>query len=358
MNSCEFCGYDEGWVRNSPWDFIEHRGKDDIHYVVQCKVCGALGPESKTKEGAIEKWNGSLTSAQNLNDFNNMLDENMGGAAGGAAGTSIPGMGTAVPPGTQTGGKGSGDNWGNTIGMYTQAGTIKGNKKKKKKKKKYIKENLDETLLKGRAHDIFKPTPQEEILPKLKKLSKEELNYRIIDALLTKDKKLYNLLVLAGADKITINDIGTDTFIEHFADINESPMHLYLSRKKMKELFDYFKRGYKIKCIIWSEDDDWNDWVSSRKYLKKGWKEFSYEDNVDQTEYILIKPPTIKENKELEETANLNPYDKIGMGIAKKMGVKTPFKKKKSSKNQNAMKQHKFEHEIITLDNFLKENNN
>jgi FMN phosphatase YigB (HAD superfamily) len=57
--------------------------------------------------------------------------------------------------------------------------------------------------------------------------------------------------------------------------------------------------------------------------------------------------------KKLEEE-NINPYDKIGMAMAKKMGVKPPFKKKKSKGNQNAMVQQKFEHQIISLDEFTK----
>jgi hypothetical protein len=45
--------------------------------------------------------------------------------------------------------------------------------------------------------------------------------------------------------------------------------------------------------------------------------------------------------KKIEED-NINPYDKLGNAMAKKMGVKTPFKKKKDSKNQNAMVQKEF----------------
>ncbi len=36
---------------------------------------------------------------------------------------------------------------------------------------------------------------------------------------------------------------------------------------------------------------------------------------------------------------NVSPYDKIGQYMLKKMGVKTPFKKKKARGNQNSMKQ-------------------
>jgi hypothetical protein len=48
----------------------------------------------------------------------------------------------------------------------------------------------------------------------------------------------------------------------------------------------------------------------------------------------------------------VSPYDKIGQMMLKKAKVKSVFKKKKSKSNQNAMVQQKFEHEIITFDEF------
>ena len=69
-----------------------------------------------------------------------------------------------------------------------------------------------------------------------------------------------------------------------------------------------------------------------------------------------MKTKVIKEN-------NINPYDKIGTAIAAKMRVPMTFtkkyskKSKKHSKNQNAVKQKKFEHQIITLDAFIKKLN-
>ena len=63
-----------------------------------------------------------------------------------------------------------------------------------------------------------------------------------------------------------------------------------------------------------------------------------------------IRAKTVKES-------NLNPYDKIGIAMAKKMKVKLPFQKINKKENQNAMKQQKLEHQIITLDEFTKEIN-
>ena len=61
-----------------------------------------------------------------------------------------------------------------------------------------------------------------------------------------------------------------------------------------------------------------------------------------------------KKKKKLEEE-NINPYDKIGMAMAKKMKVKPPFKKGKESGNQNSVKTAKFEHEIMPYNQFMNE---
>jgi len=51
------------------------------------------------------------------------------------------------------------------------------------------------------------------------------------------------------------------------------------------------------------------------------------------------KGKKIKLVKESLNEENINPYDKLGMAMAKKMGIKPPFKKKKDKKNQNSMVQ-------------------
>jgi len=51
------------------------------------------------------------------------------------------------------------------------------------------------------------------------------------------------------------------------------------------------------------------------------------------------KGRNIKLVKESLDENNINPYDKLGMAMAGKMGIKPPFKKKKSKGNQNAMTQ-------------------
>jgi len=93
--------------------------------------------------------------------------------------------------------------------------------------------------------------------------------------------------------------------------------------------------------------DNWGNTIGGKPYTQSG------EPKRKKKKVLTAK----KKTKKLEEE-NLNPYDKLGMSMAKKMGVKPPFKKKKSSTNQNAMTQRKFEHEIITFDEFKKLNEN
>jgi len=143
MKSCNFCGFDDGWSEQSPFD----RNK----FVVKCNVCGAIGPESKTREGAEKKWNGYLkTFATRSEYFNKAIEEDAMGGVGAPMATlnNTPGMGNAQPAksaamsGTQQysqSAKGSGDKWGNTLGPYTQG---KNKKKKVKLKTKKTNENF------------------------------------------------------------------------------------------------------------------------------------------------------------------------------------------------------------------------
>ena len=120
MNVCPFCNYDEGWVRES--------SLNPNKYTVICKVCGAIGPESTTREGAEDKWNGTL---KDLDAQQIRLSENVGAPM--TTLTNTPGMGNAQPASVaaMTGSQqmsssciGSGDKWDN------------GGKKKKNKKRK------------------------------------------------------------------------------------------------------------------------------------------------------------------------------------------------------------------------------
>ncbi|MCK9446929.1 hypothetical protein M0Q50_08785 [bacterium] len=84
--------------------------------------------------------------------------------------------------------------------------------------------------------------------------------------------------------------------------------------------------------------DKWDNTINKKPYTQKG--------------ILNVKR---KSNKKPIEESNINPYDKLGTSMAKKMKVKTPFRKIKSKSNQNSMKQRTFEHNIITFEEFLNE---
>lgn len=115
MRNCPFCASKDCRVRtyNSP---VHTRV---VHYRVQCDDCGAEGPQSKTKDGAISKWNGKL------------MEDVMGGVATPAATLSnVPGMGNAVPAGADS--IGSGDKFGDDIASTTSDKKEKSKKNQKK----------------------------------------------------------------------------------------------------------------------------------------------------------------------------------------------------------------------------------
>lgn len=90
--------------------------------------------------------------------------------------------------------------------------------------------------------------------------------------------------------------------------------------------------------------DSWGNSINKKPYTQAN------KPNLKVTK----KKKVVRKKKKLEEE-NINPYDKLGIGMAKKMNIKLPFKKKKTKGNQNSMVQQKFEHQIITLEDFMNE---
>jgi len=125
MKQCPFCGFNEGWIK------IHEDG-----FKVECNVCKSSGPKSKTREGAIKKWNGSLKNID-LDSLNIALEENVGAPM--STLNNTPGIGNAVPPSSNN--LGSGDKWGGST-LYTQSGNKKKRKVYKKTKKKLNENNI------------------------------------------------------------------------------------------------------------------------------------------------------------------------------------------------------------------------
>jgi hypothetical protein len=96
--------------------------------------------------------------------------------------------------------------------------------------------------------------------------------------------------------------------------------------------------------------DKWSNTIGGKPYTQSGSPKRKKKKTLSTKK---------KKAKYVEEAANTNPYDKVADMMIKRMGpeTKSPFKKKKSKINQNAMTQKKFEHHIITLDEFVKQIN-
>jgi hypothetical protein len=117
MRACPFCGFNEGWTKESSYT-------KPIRYKVICNVCDSSGPESSTPEMAEKKWDGILSKIDDDKKFKAILKEDMGGASTPMTTTvNTPGVGNAQLPkmAAMTGNqqasndsKGSGDKYGDT----------------------------------------------------------------------------------------------------------------------------------------------------------------------------------------------------------------------------------------------------
>ena len=96
--------------------------------------------------------------------------------------------------------------------------------------------------------------------------------------------------------------------------------------------------------------DNWNNSISKKPYTQAN------KPNLKMTKKKKIVKKKKKLVKETISENNISPYDKLGVSMAKKLNIKLPFKKKKEKGNQNAITQQKFEHQIVTLEDFMNEN--
>jgi FMN phosphatase YigB (HAD superfamily) len=244
------------------------------------------------------------------------LNEDMGGVGAPMATLSnTPGMGNATPASmsattgaqfTSNAAKGSGDLWGKGINKkpYTQSSVSKRKRKKSMKKKK-----VQEAF-------IEKSDP-------------------IRDMGIGKIKGLWDYTPEEAAVEIWLNR-------KPWVQKGISEARRYGSTYTISPLMLTYQG---CKSLAFEPDNEMI--IVLAKLLQK---------EIDKSikDYTIIISPNVKylRTNDIDES-NINPYDKIGTSMAKKMKVKAPFKRVKSSKNQNAMKQ-SFEHEIITLDEYTK----
>jgi len=234
---------------------------------------------------------------------------------------NTPGMGNVVPAGV--GKIGSGDKWSNTVGgkPYTQAGQIKKKKKKTMKKRKYVKEDLNESILLLSAITLA-------------------LSTIITSYAITHHKELRETKNLKDLVKHIFNiDTDIQKIIKRLAKEPEV-IRAFMHPKK----YDVLKT---LKEFLSPDEFKYIQNITLKKLLQEipGGK---IEYNVDDKDKTLMN---IQEE-------NTNPYnDDTTIGKLLMKGKKSPFKKIKSKKNQNAMVQRNYEHKIATFDEFRNQMN-
>jgi ankyrin repeat protein len=249
---------------------------------------------------------------------------------------NTPGMGNVSPAGI--GRTGSGDKFGNTIGgkPYTQGGKVKTKRKKKvMNKKKIVKEDVNETFIDTAT-----------LITSIASLLVFTSILRISLKNAVKDRKIRNI----------VKRLAQQPKIREIVKTN----NIY-SKNKLRDIFakylteDELQYLHEIDDIDVEIEADKIEEAAPRDFSKKNFgskKHRHYFRHIDVDAKCIKCGKTREQIKQKVNENNLNPYDKLGMAMAKKLGIKPPFKKKKGSKNQNAMVQKKFEHQILTFDEF------
>jgi bacterioferritin-associated ferredoxin len=246
---------------------------------------------------------------------------------------NTPGMGNVSPAGV--GKIGSGDKFGSTIGgkPYTQGGKTK--KKKPMKKRKIVKEDVNETFIDTAT-----------LITSIASLLVFTSILRISLKNAVKDHKIRNI----------VKRLAQQPKIREIVKTN----NIY-SKNKLRDIFAKYLTEDELQYL--HEIDDIDVEIEADKIKEAAPRDFSkknfgskkhrhYFRHIDVDAKCIKCGKTREQIKQKVNENNLNPYDKLGVAMAKKLGIKSPFKKKKGSKNQNAMVQKKFEHQILTFDEF------
>lgn len=180
-------------------------------------------------------------------------------------------------------------------------------------------------LLIGEDDDYDPRRTNESVSDALKPKAPEEIaNELLADSLGDKRNELMN----------DIDDFNTDDFndkLDAFVSLlsNEylsSALEIYLPEEKQLKLYKLFKKGYDIATYAVDYDDF--DYVNGavqlpnfKKSLKTlGWKQFHFEDNMDQGEFIFVKPPQ-NVNEDLAAVFKPKPEQLVATEYAKQYPV-------------------------------------
>jgi hypothetical protein len=148
--------------------------------------------------------------------------------------------------------------------------------------------------------DVLKPKSNSEIIDELTQNSIGDSREELIKEI---EKELREYREEYPEDKHSDFEIIVEIFIELISnDYMSSAMEIYLPENKQNALYRLFKRGYDIATYVVNFEDfeDENGEVHMppfKKWIEQaGWKQFWFEDNVDQGEYIFVKPPKVNES--------------------------------------------------------------
>jgi hypothetical protein len=178
----------------------------------------------------------------------------------------------------------------------------------------------------------FEPTPQNEsVEDALKPKPQEEIAENLLSNMEILGDKRNDLM--DAINNFNSNDFTDklDAFIYLMS--NEyliSAMEIYLSDVKQRPLFNLFNKGYDIATYAvdydeyGDEDDDYDPQHGHvppiAKYMKKlGWDKFHFEDNMDQAEFIFVKPPQV--NEDLAAVFKPKPEQLVALEYAKKYPI-------------------------------------
>lgn len=305
MRACPFCGYNEGWVKEATY-------QKPIKYRVECNVCGAVGPEAKTHEMAEKKWDGLLAKIDNDNKFKEALHE-----------------GVLQKSRLQ-------DEY---IKLQNEIANTVNNKMSKnssyledlQNQLKYIKSQIDE-----------------------EELYIEAVSEEAMGGVSTPMSTLNNTPGIGNAVPPSGGVDGKTGSGDNWGKtINKKPyvQKGKIIKKKKKKVNEMYNKNIFVGDII--EVFDEQEGIVPSKIIELV-DEYSIIVQTYYGKFVAEKTKkgdwVIAEDSFPIRESNLNPYDKIGAMMAKKMGVKQPFKKKDSKTNTVTQKNFKIE----TLDDYTK----
>lgn len=167
-----------------------------------------------------------------------------------------------------------------------------------------------------------------------------------------------------GMGNVTTGNPGELGSGDNFGAINKKPYTQSASskrKKKKKKTNESFEKEPYTPASLKTNDikEKIKFWKNQLIKTKEAYQEIiKYGHTPASKEYlenIKYYERAIMWGEERMNENNINPYDKIGIAMAKKLNVKMPLKKKEEKEdpeNQNAIEMEQFEHQIISLEEF------